>query len=102
MNMLSARDGRDDLTDVLAVFDYGVSDLQVDEGNLVSDRNVVARREPEIGVVLGDDAQHVCARFQSFDHDNTNVVFVIVHEQLWNAHSCTPGCACEGKSYIRY
>lgn len=80
-----------------------VSRLEIGEGDLVTDRYVVTHCELEIGIIFGDDTQHVGAGLEILDHDDADIVLAIVHEQLWNAHSSDSlGSLADCKSYIRY
>ena len=44
--------------DIFAILDDGVAFFQVRQGHLVTDRNVVLRRDIGCRIVLGDDAKH--------------------------------------------
>jgi hypothetical protein len=96
VDVLALLDVGDGLADVVAVFDDRVALLDVIKRNLVSDGHVHLRLQLEGGIVGRDDAQHVGARGQSFDHDNAHRVFCIVNQQLRHCHAIPhfPKCDC--------
>ena len=60
----------DNLADVLAVLDRGVTLGQVGQGDLVSDRDIIVDDQREVRIVFGDDAEHLGACLEAFDHGN--------------------------------
>ena len=71
----------------------GLRSLQRD---LVADRNGLARRQPEVGIVLGDDAQHLGAGLEILDDDDADVVLAVMDQQV--AERSRIGPSCDGAS----
>ena len=67
-------DGFDDAPDILAVFDRGIADGEIGQGDFVADGNGVAGFEKKLGIVLGDDAKHIFAFAQPLDDDDADIV----------------------------
>src|SRR5262245_10069604 len=80
--MLAARDRRDDLADVDAVLDHGVARLVVLERDLVPDRDVALRLDPELLVVLHDPAGELLALFHAFHHDDADAIALFMHHEM--------------------
>jgi hypothetical protein len=72
--------------DILAVFDRRIAGLQVFQGHLVTDRDVIGADQAEGRIVVGDDAEHVRSGLQAFDDNNADIVLVIMDEQLGDRH----------------
>jgi hypothetical protein len=73
-------DCADHFSDIFAVFDSGIARLEVNQCNLVTYGNIGFCSEPEGGVVLCDDTEHISPGLEPFDDDNANVVFGAVDE----------------------
>src|SRR5262245_43413510 len=86
VGVLAALDVRHRPADVLAIFQDRVARLDVGEGDLVPDRHVMLRLEPEGRVRFGDQAQHVCTRLQTFNDHDPDRVLGAVDEAVRNAH----------------
>ena len=71
-----------------AILDDGVVLLQVDERNLVADRNVMPAFEPRCRVILRDDAQHVRTSCQVFHDHDADVIFRAMHQKAWYRRLC--------------
>ena len=80
-------DGFDDAPDILTVFDRGIADGEIGQGDFVADGNGVAGFEKKLGIVLGDDAKHIFAFAQSFDDDNADIVAPHVRQKPRIFHS---------------
>jgi hypothetical protein len=72
----------DDLADVLAVLDGGVARLEVLQRDLVADGHIGAGGQAEGGIVMGDAAQHVGAGGQALDHDDADIVGLVMDQQV--------------------
>src|SRR6185437_958893 len=70
VDVLALLDVGDRLADVLAVLPHGVALLDVDQGNLMADRNIHLRSDLEGGIVGGDHGGHVGAGLEVLDHDD--------------------------------
>src|SRR6185437_788229 len=86
VDVLALGDISDRLADILAVFPYGVALLDVDQRDLVPDRNVHSCPELERRVVGCHHAQHVGSGLEPFNHHHANRVLFIMHQQLRNCH----------------
>ena len=88
MDVLTFADGLDDLADVFAVFDDGVADLHIDQGDFVADGDVGERGDGEFAVVFCGYTEHVGAALQAFDDDDGDVVFGVVREHVGGLWHC--------------
>jgi len=94
VDVLARRNVGHGLADVLAVLPDRVARLDVLERDLVADRDVVLRLQPEIGIVVRDDAEHVGSGLEAFHHDDSDRVLPIMYEELWNSHGVPPNDCC--------
>src|SRR5262245_11211563 len=82
VNVIALTDGRDHAAYVLAVLDDRVAYGKIAQRDLVPDRHVLVGYRAQLAVVLRDDAQHVGACLQVFDDDDTDIVTVIVYQEV--------------------
>ena len=84
VDMTAFGDIRDNLADVLTVFDRSVAILEVFQRDFVADRNICARCQAEGRIVMGNAAEHVGACGQALDHDDADIVGLFMHQQVWH------------------
>lgn len=82
VHVFALTDGGRDATNVLAILNYRVSNLEILQCNLMADWNVLTERTAKFAVVLDHDAQHVYTSDEILDNDDTDVVTHIMYEQL--------------------
>lgn len=104
--VLALLDGRNNLADILAILDDSGTDLEILQGDLVSDRHVIAAGQLKIRVIMGDHTGHLCASRQVLHNNDANIVLVVVNQQLRDTQGCLRNSqgilAFSAKSYILY
>jgi hypothetical protein len=68
--------------DVFAVLDHGIADRQILQGYFVPKRHVLVEDSAKLAVILGYDAEQVCAGSEILYDHNADVVAAVVYEQL--------------------
>jgi hypothetical protein len=92
MNMIAFAYGGHDSTDILTIFDYGITGTEVFERNFVPDWHVLVDGAAKLAVVLRYDTQHVCAGEEILDNHNSNIVAAIMHQKLRPILHGMPNC----------
>ena len=83
MDMTTGFGIADHTADIDTVFDHRVALGKRAHGHLVAYRDVGLGSQPEVGIVLRDDAQHVGAGVQALDDHNADIVAPVMDQELW-------------------
>ena len=86
MHVAAFRDIGNKPADIMAVFDRRLAIGQIAERNFVPDRHVIIDDKMKVGVVFGDDAQHLGSGLEAFNDNNADVVPFVMDKQMRNTH----------------
>jgi hypothetical protein len=84
--MIAGTGGGDHAADILAIFDDGITVVQLLQRHFMPDRDVMPGRKRHRGVIFGNDAEHFGAGCQAFDDNDTDIVFFGVNQKVRIGH----------------
>ncbi len=80
MDMFALLDRCNHAARVFAVLDNSVALGKILDGDFVADWYVSLSGDREVGIVMGDHAQHLCAGRQAFNNNNADVVLMVMNQ----------------------
>src|SRR5690349_13042536 len=82
VGMLADLDRRHRAADIDAVLHYGFVRGELPDRELVPDRDVAARTDLDLSILVHDPADQLLPRFHAFDDDHPDRVAFIVHNEM--------------------